>query len=94
MNREQNKQSLKDVSNIVKQAFKNMEKKKNKLTFDQAFKIWNNAPRGLGFNSMCKEKGVVVELKHLVEGEKVKVTKEGVFVERGKGWIQVVEKAN
>ena len=89
MNKE-HKQSLTDVSNIVKQTFKNMEKKKNKLSFDQAFKIWYNAPKSLGLNTMCMDKGVVVLFKDLLEGEKIKSTKEGVFVQRGGKWIEVV----
>ena len=99
MSREQERQSLKDVSNIIEQTFKNMESNKKRLTFEQAFKIWNNAPRGFGLNSMCMENGVVVLFKDLIKDEKLKVTEKGVFVERGKstdpwgkGWIKVVEK--
>tara|TARA_R110002012_G_scaffold41998_1_gene114573 strand:+ start:32 stop:250 length:219 start_codon:yes stop_codon:yes gene_type:complete len=67
-----------------------MEKKKNKLSFNQAFKIWYNAPKSLGLNTMCMDKGVVVLFKDLLKGEKTKSTKEGVFVKRGKRWIEVV----
>jgi hypothetical protein len=100
MSREQERQSLKDVSKVVEQTFKNMKSNKKRLTFEQAFKIWNNAPRGFGLNSMCMENGVVVLFKDLIKGKKLKVTEKGVFVERGKstdlwgkGWIKVVEKA-
>ena len=73
MSREQERQSLKDVSKIVEQTFKNMESNKKRLTFEQAFKIWNNAPRGFGLNCMCMENGVVVLFKDLIKGEKLKV---------------------